>query len=79
MLPAGFEPTISAGERPLGPAIVTVLIGATPLCLFNIHEVFYSVTTQYTIMVNNTRFWLHVLVHQTILRAISYEGSVRTH
>jgi hypothetical protein len=26
MPPAGFEPTISAGERPLGPAIIKLII-----------------------------------------------------
>jgi len=30
--------------------------------LFNIHKVYYSVTTQHQYIVNNTLFWLHVSV-----------------
>jgi len=36
-----------------------------PAVLFNTHKVFYSVTT-HQCLVNNTQFWLHVSVYQTI-------------
>jgi hypothetical protein len=41
-----------------------------PVVFFNIHEVFYSVTTQHQYIVNNIEFWLHVSVYQTIIRPI---------